>query len=179
VSTLAYPYSVRDSTNSSTDNRKTGLTPTVSAGKTLAASPATVLASTVTMVEVGAGDYIALYDAEANLDASFPIDWGSALTNPNDRYSTLILTRDAGRVLGSLTASGADLNLAQTGFSPRALDAVPDASLTVGDAFVSAISGAAGKGSISGTTYLVKTPSTGTVLRTFTLDSGTAPTSRS
>ena len=37
MATLAYPYSIRDSTNSTPDNRKAGLTPTVSAGKTLAA----------------------------------------------------------------------------------------------------------------------------------------------
>lgn len=103
---LAYPYSVRDSANTSTDNRKTGLTPTVSNGHTLAASPAGVLSSTVTVVEIGFGDYVVLYDAETNLDASFPIDWGSGLSSPNDRYGTLILTRDAGRVLGSLTAAG-------------------------------------------------------------------------
>lgn len=110
MTAMATPYSVRDSTNTTTDNRKGGLTPTVSNGKTLAASPATVLASTVTIVEIGSGDYIALYDAEANLDASFPIDWGSVLANPNDRYGTLVLTRDSGRVLGSLSATGANVN---------------------------------------------------------------------
>lgn len=76
-------------------------------------------------------------------------------------------------------ASGqVSLNLSQTGLSPRALDAVADASLTVGDAMVSAISGAAGKETVSSTTYTIKTPSTGTVIRTFTLDSATVPTSR-
>lgn len=138
MSTLAYPYSVRDSANSSTDNRKTGLTPTVSNGKTLVASPATVLSSTVTIVEIGFGDYIALYDAEANGDASFPIDWGSALSNPNDRYGTLILTRDGGRVLTALpnAAPGASGGLPTLNSSlnvsadAKAINAVSTASVT-------------------------------------------------
>lgn len=75
--------------------------------------------------------------------------------------------------------TGFSINLSQAGLSPRALDSVADAALTVGDALVAAISGAAGKESVSGTSYAVKTPSTGTVIRTFVLDSATAPTSRS
>lgn len=121
MAATAYPYSVRDSSNTTTDNRKTGLTPAVSAGKTLAASPAAVLANTVTVVEIAAGDYIAIYDAEVNGDASFPIDWGSSLSNPNDRYGTLILTRDAGRVIAGFNSSGqvtpiaAESNVLRTG----------------------------------------------------------------
>lgn len=79
----------------------------------------------------------------------------------------------------AITAGGlASINLAQTGLSPRALDSVADASLTVGDGLVSAICGAAGKESTALTTYLVKTPSTGTTIRAFTLDDATTPTSR-
>lgn len=94
----------------------------------------------------------------------------------------------AGGAVASVTAAvtvgtnndktGYSLNLSQTGLSPRALDAVADASLTVGDALVAAIAAAAGKESVSGTTYLIKTPYTGTIIRSFTLDSSTAPTSR-
>lgn len=71
------------------------------------------------------------------------------------------------------------INLAQVGLVPRPLDAIPDSALTVGDGLVAAIAGAAGKESLSGTSYLVKTPFTGTLIRTFTLDSATAPTGRS
>lgn len=79
-----------------------------------------------------------------------------------------------------VTAGGlVSLNLAQTGLAPRALDAVADAALTVGDALVCAVAGAAGKQSLAGTSYAVKSPSTGTTIRTFTLDSATTPTSRS
>jgi hypothetical protein len=79
----------------------------------------------------------------------------------------------------SLTTGTVPINLAQTGLSPRALDSVSDGSLTVGDALVGAIVAAAGKESVSGTSYVVQTPSTGTTIRTFTLNSSTAPTTRS
>jgi hypothetical protein len=139
MATLAYPFEVRDSANTTTDNRKTGLTATVAAGKTLASTPAVVLASTVSVVEVGFGIYVALYDAVANLDASFPVDWGVALTNPNDRYGSLILTRDAGLILGSLTATGATLaagSIAAATFTSPIT--IPDARLANLDAAVSA-----------------------------------------
>lgn len=118
---LAYPFEVRDSANTTTDNRKTGLTPTVGNGKTIAATPATVLASTVTIVEVISGHYAALYDAEANGDAAFPIDCAGGLTSPNDRYITLDLTRDPGRIIANLDSpiSGIvnSIALGQTAFT--------------------------------------------------------------
>ena len=83
----------------------------------------------------------------------------------------------AGGAVASVTAP-VQISLSQTGLSPRALDAVADGSLTVGDCLVAAVCGAAGKETVSGTSYVVKTPSTGTVIRTFTLDSATLPTAR-
>ena len=62
--------------------------------------------------------------------------------------------------------------------SPRALDSVADGSITVTDALWCAVAAAAGKEQVIGTTYTVKTPFTGTTIRSFTLDSGTAPTTR-
>jgi hypothetical protein len=76
------------------------------------------------------------------------------------------------------TTTGVKLLLTQAGLTPRPLDSVADASLTVGDALACAVATAAGKGIVSGTEYDVKTPFTGTTIRTFTLDSATAPTSR-
>jgi hypothetical protein len=67
----------------------------------------------------------------------------------------------------------------QTLTAARALDSVADTNLTLNDAFHCAISGSAGKESIVGTIYVTQTPSTGTTLRTFTLNSASAPTSRS
>lgn len=62
--------------------------------------------------------------------------------------------------------------------SPRALDSAADGTVTVDDALWCAVAGAAGKEAKAGTSYVVRTPSTGTVIRTFTLDSATAPTAR-
>ena len=79
---------------------------------------------------------------------------------------------------GTKVVTPGNLNLSQTGLSPRALDTVADSALTVGDGIVCAIVEAAGKSSIIGTSYARKTPSTGTAVRTFTLDSPTSPTQR-
>jgi hypothetical protein len=84
----------------------------------------------------------------------------------------------AGGAVASVTAP-VTVNFAQTGLTPRDLGAVADAALTFGDALVAGIVGAAGKESIVGTTYTVKTPSTGTAIRAFALDSAITPTSRS
>lgn len=83
----------------------------------------------------------------------------------------------AGGAVASVTAA-VSLNLAQTGLTPRALDAVADSALTVGDALVAAVCAAAGRETVVGTAYTVMSPSTGTVIRTFTLNSSTTPTSR-
>ncbi len=74
--------------------------------------------------------------------------------------------------------AGYALDLTQTGLTPRSLNSVADSALTVGDALLASICSAAGKESVVSTTYTVKTPSTGSVIRTFTLDSGTVPSSR-
>lgn len=83
----------------------------------------------------------------------------------------------AGGAVASVT-SPVTISLSQTGLSPRGLDLVSDGALTVGDALVAAIAGAAGKQSVSGTIYTVETPHTGTAIRTFVLDSSSAPTTR-
>lgn len=108
MGTLAYPFEIRDSANSTTDNRKTGLAGSIAvgAGKTIAATPATVAASNVAIVEITGGHYAALYDPEAHGDAAFPLDCGATLGNPNDRYLTLDLTRDSGRILAGFNAAG-------------------------------------------------------------------------
>lgn len=72
----------------------------------------------------------------------------------------------------------AALNLAQALSAARALDSVADTSLTINDALHCAVACAVGQETIVGTAYTIKTPSTATVIRTFVLDSTTAPTSR-
>lgn len=101
-----------------------------------------------------------------NLNATITSRMGTFSLPTN--FASMVITN------GGLTS----INLGQIGLSPRALDAIADAALTVGDCLVAAISGAVGKETVSGTSYTVKTPSTGTTIRTFTLDSSSAPTSR-
>jgi hypothetical protein len=80
----------------------------------------------------------------------------------------------------AITAGGlVSMNLSQTGYVPRALDSIADASLTTGDLLVAAACAGAGKETVSGLSFTVATPSTGFVIRTFSLDSATAPTRRS
>lgn len=78
-----------------------------------------------------------------------------------------------------LTAAVFDVLVTNVLSAARALDTVADTSLTLNDALHCAVAGAVGKETIVGTAYTIKTPSTGTVIRTFVLDSTTAPTSRS
>src|SRR5262249_38791758 len=61
---------------------------------------------------------------------------------------------------------GSNLNLAQALAAPRSLDGVADGSLTVGDALWSALAGAAGKETVTGTAYKPLPPPPGPVLRT-------------
>ena len=75
------------------------------------------------------------------------------------------------------TSASIPISLSQTLNAARALDGVADTSLTLNDVFHAAIAGAAGQESVVGTAFSVATP-TGTALRSFTLNSTTAPTSR-
>jgi hypothetical protein len=86
-----------------------------------------------------------------------------------------------GNVVGSVASvvAAVTVSLSVTLNSPRALDSVADGSITLNDALWAAVCAAAGKESISGTSYSVQTPSTGTAIRTFTLSpNGTSPSSR-
>jgi hypothetical protein len=89
-----------------------------------------------------------------------------------------IVAAMASAPVGSVTAA-VTLSLTQTLAAARALDAIADTSLTVNDALHCAVACAAGQQTITGTSYAIETPHTATVLRTFTLNSATAPTSRS
>jgi hypothetical protein len=113
--------------------------------------------------------------------ASISLSAGAVTVGTNGDKTGYSLTQSFPTNFASLAITGGGLvsvNLAQTLSAARALDAVADTSLTLNDAAHAAIAGAAGKESCSGTAYLVKTPSTGTVIRSFQLDSATSPTSR-
>lgn len=102
-------------------------------------------------------------------------------TNAATTVTTAFTTTFTGNLTGSVASvtAAVSISTAQALGSARALDSIADTSLTINDALQCAVAAAAGKEAIVGTAFTVKTPSTGTTLRTFTLDSGTAPTSRS
>lgn len=87
------------------------------------------------------------------------------LTTP----ANLLTTDSSGRVI---------FQTSQILATPRALDSIADSAITINDALWGAVVAATGKESISGTSYIIQTPSTATTLRTFTLNSSTTPTSR-
>ena len=102
-------------------------------------------------------------------------------TNAATSVTTAFTTTFTGNLTGSAgsVTSPVSVNLSQTLSAARALDSVADTSLTLNDGFHCAIGVYAGKWDISGTSWVCQTPYTGTTLRTFTLDSSTAPTQRS
>ena len=103
MASTTYWIDVRDSTITSGDNRKTGLSPTV----VIAKSGATDVSSHVSSVtEVGGGLYTFTYDPEAYGEAVCQIDCTSALTNGSDRYISQALVRDSSRVQAGISSSG-------------------------------------------------------------------------
>jgi hypothetical protein len=141
----------------------TGLTPAATTHKTLAG--ATVSAPTIT--ELGGGFYTFPWDSEANAEAAFVFDGGSTLTNPGERYVPVACTKNDGRIQDpwNLSIKGQTLSLTPT-------------VGTVEEAMLAARAAAFGKWAISGTTLTIYGSDGTTIVRAFTLDSATAPTSR-
>lgn len=129
------------------------------------------------LTEDGPGDYsanqptgatsVGVYTVNVYMRASS----GAAAATNDQRVGGGTVNYPAGSVASTLTPS------ALLG-SPRDLSAIADGAITITDALWCAVAGAAGKETIVSTTYTVKTPFTGTTIRQFTLDSATAPTSR-
>lgn len=135
-----------------------------------------VAASAVTKIQSGLSTY-------AGGDTSGTTTLLARLTSTRagllDNLDAAISTRStyAGGAVASVTAP-VTLDKTQTLSAARDVSSVADTSLTINDALHCAIAAAAGKETIVSTAYTVKTPFTGTTLRIFTLDSATAPTSR-
>jgi hypothetical protein len=120
------------------------------------------------------------YDAEAHNEAWITLaisKVGSTFTGLN-AAPAFYLAKDSGRIVGTILAAGANLNLAQPLAAPRVLDALADAVLTINDALHCAISENSGGESVAGTAYTKKTIA-GTTIRNLVLDSATTPTGRS
>ncbi len=129
---------------------------------------------------------LVVWDAPAGIDPYVrEIQPSSAINTPSPTAIAAAVWQDATAgdftvtgSIGKYIMTGVTINLAQSGFTPRNLGTVADAALTVGDALLAAICAAAGKETVVGTTYTIKSPSTGTTIRTFTLDSASSPSSR-
>ena len=183
---------------SSTDHLSglTGASPTV----TLSKNGGSFAAPSGTVSEIGNGWYkVAGNATDSNALGPLLLHATATGADPTDtRYDVVAFDPQAATNLGltnldtnigsrSTFAGGAvasvtspvNLNLSQTLSTARALDTIADTSLTINDGLHCAIGGTAGKTSQAGTTYTRETPFTGTVLRTFTLDSATQPSQRS
>jgi hypothetical protein len=170
---VPYIIAVRDQAAFPPGTRKTGLTLTWVFLKTIPAL--TNVSPQPAFTEVGQGQYMFLYDSEQYGDAVGQIDCGASLPNPQDRYVDVILMRDLGRIVGSLSPTGANLNLAQ------AVPAV-NTGQTVGDALNAARAIGFGKSVIDENvipaTQTLFAADGVTVVRTFTLDDAEDPKAR-
>lgn len=104
---ISQVFTVRDSTISTGDNCKSGLTPTWRMLKKL--SDLTDLPNpdaTAVVTPVGNGQYRVTYDAEANGEATGQLDVGAGLTNGNDRYIDVVFSRDSTRIQSAINAQG-------------------------------------------------------------------------
>lgn len=97
----------------------------------------------------------------------------TALPNAAAASAGGVITSGTGTGQLSVTAGGGNLNLAQA--VPNSASASPQ---TVGDALLAARAQGFGKWALSGTTLSLYASDGTTVVRTFTLDSASAPTTR-
>lgn len=107
MSTICVPAYITDSTVSSGNNAKTGLTPAILAGYAMTSSAAAIASGNYPAIkEGGNGLYYFLYDPEASGEAAFQVDAGSALSVPGDRFFSIVFTRDSSRILGGIDSAG-------------------------------------------------------------------------
>lgn len=107
MSIICVPAYITDSTVSSGNNAKTGLTPSVLAGYAMTSDAAAVVSGEYpTVKEGGNGLYYFLYDPEASGEAAFQIDAGDSLSMPADRFFSVVFTRDSSRIAGGINGSG-------------------------------------------------------------------------
>ncbi len=169
MASMGQTFAVRDTSATTGDNRKTGLSPTWVFLKRL--SDGADISSPPTITEIAQGQYRFAFDAEASGEAAGQIDAGASVPNASDRYIDVLLTRDSSRVQTGIGASGCQLDMGQ---------AVPAANTgqTVGDALNAARAQGFGRWALVGTALTIYAADGTTVVRTFTLNDATSPTSR-
>jgi hypothetical protein len=97
-------------------------------------------------------------------------DWGTATDLAAAKADTAAILVLAG-------TSGVKLDPTQTGWTPRAVDAIADGSLQTRDLLIGAFAGAVGDKAVVGTSFTIKTPATATTVATKTLNDPADPTS--
>lgn len=165
MASTIFTFSARNS-----GTRVTGLTPTFSQLRKLTDN--TTIAQPGT-TEVGLGVYKFSYDVETYGEAIAQIDCGTLVTLGADRYLDMILTNERNRITSGLNATGkVTVDLTQT---------VPTSNTvhTIGDALNAARAQGFGKWTISGTALTMYASDGSTIVKTFTLNSSSNPTSRS
>ncbi len=100
-----------------------------------------------------------------------------AITTLSGAVITVTSVTNGVTVTTNSDKTGYSVLLTQTLSAARDVTAITDTSLTLNDAFHGAVASVGGQQTVVSTTYTTKT-SAGTVLRIFTLDSSTSPTSR-
>jgi hypothetical protein len=103
MANIYYVFRIRDSSITSGENRKTGLSPSWVFLKRLT-DGTTITPPAIS--EIASGQYKFVFDAEANGECSGQIDAGSTLSNYSDRFIDWELTRDSSRIQTALSAVG-------------------------------------------------------------------------
>lgn len=149
---------------------------TTSLSVSTSSSPTTITtgAGSVTVLDLLNGDIVFAYDPVASGEAVLQFTFTkSATTFSGGGVFSVVCTKESALIISSLTSTGKLLlDLTQ---------AVPTSNTaqTTGDAFNAARADGFGKWTLSGTTLTLFAGDGTTTVRTFTLDSGTAPTQRS
>ena len=204
MAVIYYTFAAIDSTITGSNPAKTGLTPTWVGLKTTGGTQ-TDVHSNATITEVGSGAYQIAYDAETYGEAAGQLDLGSGLSNVLDRYLAITLSKDSTRIQTGFSSTGAvpsvtgavgsvagnvggsvngnvngSVNSVTNGVHLDLTQSIPTSNTaqTVGDALNAARADGFGKWAIVGTTLSLYAPDGTTVVRSFTLDSSTAPTQR-
>ncbi len=169
MASMAQTFLVRDTNTATGDNRKTGLSPVWVFLKRL--SDGVDISSPPVITEITQGQYKFAFDAEASGEAAGQIDAGISVLNASDRYIDVLLTRDSSRLQTGIGSNGCQLDLGQT---------IPatNTGQTVGDALNAARAQGFGRWTLAGTALTLYAADGTTVVRTFTLNDATAPTSR-
>ena len=153
-------------------------------GGTSVSNPNTVAPITA----LSGGGYQIAYDPAGTLGELYGIiDFGSSMTDPNERYTDITLVADpsfvynASSVAQKFTFTGSNVNSSpQTNVNLNMAQTVPTSNTvqTVGDSFNASRANGFGRWVLSGTTLTLYAGDSSTVVRTFTLDSATNPMQR-